>query len=214
MAKTKSTDGPGARPRVFKAPVDVLYPAPYPRARVRLFVDRGVVFHERHALRESARGDGLLRLVALRGARRDHDRPAVASERVSQHRRHHRVPVPVACSSPRSVRVAAAAAKSVSADLSASRPRLSSPRTIRVAARPRLSSPRTIRVAAAPRPVSADYPRRGRGGAATRLRGIAASRPRPRRDSRKEDLRAAERDGMCSRPFFVFSFNATMTISK
>ena len=70
----------------------------------------------------------------------------------------------------------------LSGDLSSQAPALSSLRTIRAA--PALSSPRTIRAAPAAestradtirraRLVSAEYPRRSRGGAATRLHGIS-----------------------------------------
>ena len=53
--------------------------------------------------------------------------------------------------------------------------------------RPRDPSPRTIHVAAAgsPRLVSTIYPRRGRGGAATRLRGLSTSQARSPRASRQ-----------------------------
>ena len=64
--------------------------------------------------------------------------------------------------------------------LSTSRPR-----------RRRDSSPQNIHVAAAasPRLASTDYPRRGRGVAATRLYGLSTSRLRRRRDSSEEDPR-------------------------
>ena len=53
-------------------------------------------------------------------------------------------------------------------------------------------SPRNIHVAAAaaPRLVSAEYPRRGRGGAAT-FDGISTSRPRRRRDSSRRNIQVA-----------------------
>ena len=43
-----------------------------------------------------------------------------------------------------------------------------------------------VAAAAPPRPVSAEYPRRGRGAAATRLHGISASRPRRHNDPSAE----------------------------
>ena len=57
--------------------------------------------------------------------------------------------------------------------------------------RRRDSPPRNIHVAASPRLVSTECPRRGRGVAATRVRGISTSRPRRRRDSCPRNIHVA-----------------------
>ena len=107
----------------------------------------------------------------------------------------------VAAKCPRNIHVAAAASpRLVSAEYihvaaAASPRRVSTEYIHAVAAASRLVSAEYIHaVAAAPRLASAEYPCRGRGVAATGLRGISTSRPRRRRDLSLQHIHVAAAD--------------------